>query len=199
MGLLILVGSLLWGGEGAWARDTTAREKKQLERELKQERSEQARQALENQKFVLEADRLTMPRGYSFLLRGKNNFVMFNEDTGTVQYTLDHAAAGQSGPGNRTFSGKLDEVTHWTKANGEQVYRYVLSGGLDGVIDLVLFPGDNFARAVVGGENRTVFWGRVVSLEESEAYRRETQFPVRLGPNPVLQYSADNMPHGYNY
>ena len=185
MGLLILVGSLLWGGEGVWARDMTAREKKQAEKELKQLRYEQARQALESQSFVLVADRLSLPRGNTVYLTGGDNFVMLDQGNTIVQYALCSQHLHQNGAGGFTFAGKLSEASHRTTSKGEEVYSFKCVGKMGGsIIDVSLYPGDNYARALLNGTGKTVFWGKILSVEEANMFVGHEYIPIPVGMYP---------------
>lgn len=182
--MLVLAGLLLGGGESAFARDKGKEDKKIAEQQLKTIRYEQALQAMDQQSFVLVADRLSIPRGQTFYVTGGDNFVLIDQGAGMLQLALCPDHLDQNGAGGITLAGKISDVSHKTNAKGEQVYRYQFNGRMTSVIDVALTPGDNYARASINGTGATTFWGRIIPAQEANVYKGKAYEPVPVGMFP---------------
>ena len=80
----------------------TRQEKKEAQKAMEQALFEEARQAIENKAFTLEADRVIFKRGRNAFVSSNTNFVMVNGDKSSVQVAFNIPASGPNGLGGVT-------------------------------------------------------------------------------------------------
>lgn len=148
---------------------------------------EEAVQALNNGRFVLEADRLQYPVAFG---RGgtrptmayvipTNNYVLSNDGQGMIQWSIEGGPTLQNGAGGYTLAGDAVDVKITTNRKGDVNYRYTVRGnGMNNTVFITLPYGSNFATARVA--DRT-FYGKLYPAEESSVFKGLPFKPVPRG------------------
>ena len=85
----------------------TRQEKKEAQKAMEQALFEEARQAIENKAFTLEADRVIFKRGRNAFVSSNTNFVMVDGDKSSVQVAFNIPASGPNGLGGVTVDGNV--------------------------------------------------------------------------------------------
>ena len=90
--IILLVSVVLFGCVGYAQAQTSEKklsrqERKEAKRAMEQALFEEAKQAIENKSFTLEADQVIFKRGRTAFVSSNTNFVTVNGNTGSFQYT----------------------------------------------------------------------------------------------------------------
>ena len=86
-------------------------------------------QALKENKFVLEADRLMFKRGDVAYVNSNTNFVLVDGEKGTVQVAFNNTPfAGPNGIGGVTVDGKVSGVRVKESKKGSVTYSFSVQG-----------------------------------------------------------------------
>ncbi len=127
-----------------------------------------AQNALENSRFVLMAERVSIGRsGHTFTNpRGETNFVYVIDKEGVVQLALENGHMGFNGLGGFTLQGTVGKPRYKEDDKGNITMSYTLYGqGVSATIELKLFTGSDYAQAYINStmhSGRMVVYGRVV-------------------------------------
>ena len=112
----------------------TRQEKKEAQKAMEQALFEEARQAIENKAFTLEADRVIFKRGRNAFVSSNTNFVMVDGDKSSVQVAFNIPASGPNGLGGVTVDGNVSGYKIKTDKKGSisdnerNGCRYICSG-----------------------------------------------------------------------
>ncbi len=127
-----------------------------------------AQSALENSRFVLMAERVSVGRTGRMITnpRGETNFVYVIDKEGVVQLALENGQMGFNGLGGFTLKGTVSKPRFKTDKKGNVTVSYSLYGqGVSATIEIKLFAGSDYAQAYVNStmhSGRMVVYGRVV-------------------------------------
>ena len=123
--MLVFIGaSTAMYAQESKSENRRAERKAQRDAEKAREKREEARayadavQAINNRKFVLEADRITFKRGRSAFVTSNTNFVLLNGEKASVQVAFNGPYAGPNGIGGITVDGRVGEVKTATDKKG---------------------------------------------------------------------------------
>jgi hypothetical protein len=161
----------------------TRQEKKALRKKQREEANmaqfEQAKQALENGNWVLEANRLYTKWGRVINVSDQTNFVSLENNTAYMQLAFN-GYTGPNGIGGITLKGKPTQVKMTEDKNGNITYQMsVIGNALTADITVRLGSGNNYADAEVNAMTtsaRLRFAGQLVPLSESSTYRSGMDF-----------------------
>ena len=108
----------------------TRQEKKEAQKAMEQALFEEARQAIENKAFTLEADRVIFKRGRNAFVSSNTNFVMVDGDKSSVQVAFNIPASGPNGLGGVTVDGNVSgyKIKTDISDNERNGCRYICSG-----------------------------------------------------------------------
>lgn len=191
--LLLLVVLLVSAGSGTMmAQQDKAAEKaaKQAEKEAKKAEKEakkaaedaqqmalfdQAVQALNDQTFVLEADRIEFKRGRFVYVTPSTNFVSMDGGRATIQLAFNGAASGPNGIGGITVDGTASNVEMKTDKKGNVTFSMMVQGiAVSANVTIRMVKGTNKCTATVSpnfNSNRLSFTGYMYPADQSNVFK----------------------------
>lgn len=133
--------------------------------------SVQARAALRNQDFVLEADNVQFRNGSTVFVNSNTNFISVKGNRAVVQISPSNFASGPNGLGGVTVDGMISGQEIRTDSKGRVTYSMNVMGiGINAQVEIYMFPGSNQASATVYPNfNSNTVWlqGTIVPYENS--------------------------------
>lgn len=168
------------GFSNAQTTDKEERAKLREERRIEQERLDslyfvQAKQAIENRRFVLEADRVMFKYGTTAYVSSNTNFVMVKDDEATVQIAFNVPMSGPNGLGGITVDGNMSDFEMKENKKGDITVEFNTSGiGISARVTIILPKGSSSATVTVlptFNSNRLTLMGHVLPLENSSIFK----------------------------
>ena len=136
--------------------------------------SVQARAALQNQDFVLEADNVTFRNGSTVFVNSSTNFISVKGNRAVVQISPSNFASGPNGVGGVTVDGVISGQQITKGKDGRITFSMNVMGiGINAQVEIYMFPGSNQASATVYPNfNSNTVWlrGNVVPYENSNIF-----------------------------
>ena len=133
--------------------------------------SVQARAALRNQDFVLEADNVQFRNGNTVFVNSSTNFISVKGNRAVVQISPSSFASGPNGLGGVTVDGIISGQEIRTDSKGRITYSMNVMGiGINAQVEIYMFPDSNSATATVYPNfNSNTVWlnGTIVPYENS--------------------------------
>ena len=133
--------------------------------------SVQARAALRNQDFVLEADNVQFRNGNTVFVNSNTNFISVKGNRAVVQISPSNFASGPNGLGGVTVDGIISGQEIRTDSKGRITYSMNVMGiGINAQVEIYMFPDSNSATATVYPNfNSNTVWlnGTIVPYENS--------------------------------
>ena len=133
--------------------------------------SVQARAALRNQDFVLEAESVQFRNGSTVFVNSNTNFISVKGNRAVVQISPSNFAAGPNGVGGVTVDGMISGMEVRTDSKGRTTSSMNVTGlGINAEVEIYMFPGSNRASATVYPNfNSNTVWlqGSIVPYENS--------------------------------
>ncbi len=133
--------------------------------------SVQARSALLNQDFVLEAESVQFRNGANVFVNNTTNFISVKGNRAVVQISPSNMAAGPNGVGGVTVDGIISGQEVRTDKKGRTTYSMNVMGiGINAQVEIYMSPGSNGATATVYPNfNSNTVWmqGKIVPYENS--------------------------------
>ena len=134
----------------------------------------QARAALQNQDFVLEADNVTFRNGSTVFVNSTTNFISVKGNRAVVQISPSNMASGPNGVGGVTVDGTISGQQILTGKDGRITFSMSVMGiGINAQVEIYMYPGTNQASATVYPNfNSNTVWlnGTIVPYENSSVY-----------------------------
>lgn len=131
--------------------------------------------AIEGRQFVLEADKVIFKRGETAYVNANTNFVLMNDDRGTVQVAFNTTFGGPNGIGGVTVDGNVSNVKTKTTKKGDINTSFSVQGiGISAQVFLTLNRGNNEATVTITpnfNSNTLTLHGKVVPLEQSSIFK----------------------------
>lgn len=135
----------------------------------------EAVKALKEKQFVLEADQVIFKRGETAYVNTNTNFVLVNQNRGTVQVAFNTHFAGPNGIGGVTVDGTVSGVKMKTDKRGNVTYSFSIMGtGISAQIFMTLVNGDNEATVSISpnfNSQTLTLRGKIISLEQSNIFK----------------------------
>ena len=136
--------------------------------------SVQARAALRNQDFVLEADNVQFRNGNTVFVNSSTNFISVKGNRAVVQISPSNYYSGPNGLGGVTVDGYVSELQVKTDSKGRTTLSMNVNGiGINAEIEIYMFPGTNRASATVYPNfNSNTIWieGNIVPYDNSNVF-----------------------------
>lgn len=136
--------------------------------------SVQARAALQNQDFVLEADNVTFKNGSMVFVNSSTNFISVKGNRAVVQISPSNLASGPNGVGGVTVDGTISGQQIKTGKDGRITLSMNVMGiGINAQIEIYMFPDSNQASATIYPNfNSNTVWvsGTIVPYENSTVF-----------------------------
>lgn len=176
--LLVLV-ALLGCAGFAQAQTTdkkaSRQERKEAQKALEMALFEEAKQAIENKAFTLEADRVIFKRGRTAFVSSNTNFVMVDGDKSSVQVAFNIPASGPNGLGGVTVDGNVSTYKITTDKKGNvRLSMSVMGVGISAQVSITLMKGNNNATVDIlpnFNSNRLTLSGSLVPLDKSGVFK----------------------------
>ena len=112
--------------------------------------SVQARAALRNQDFVLEAESIQFRNGSTAFVNSSTNFISVKGNRAVVQISPSNFASGPNGLGGVTVDGYISDIQTKTDAKGRITFSMNVTGiGINAEVEIYMYPGSNRASATV--------------------------------------------------
>ena len=160
----------------AWHRDMAEfRARSQHDRQMAELAdsiaSIQARAALANQDFVLEADNVTFRNGMTAFVNSSTNFISVKGNRAVVQISPSNFRSGPNGLGGVTVDGMISGQKVTADKKGRVTFSMNVMGiGINAQVEIYMTPGSNRASATVYPNfNSNTIWieGDIVPYENS--------------------------------
>ena len=136
--------------------------------------SVQARAALQNQDFVLEADNVTFRSGSTVFVNSSTNFISVKGNRAVVQISPSNFASGPNGVGGVTVDGVISGQQVKQGKDGRITFSMNVMGiGINAQVEIYMFPNSNQASATVYPNfNSNTVWlsGKIVPYENSDVF-----------------------------
>ena len=153
----------------------TRQEKKEAQKAMEQALFEEARQAIENKAFTLEADRVIFKRGRNAFVSSNTNFVMVDDDRASVQVAFNIPASGPNGLGGVTVDGNVSGYKIKTDKKGTMYLTMSVMGvGISAQVSITLPHGSNNATVDIRpnfNSNRLTLSGELLPLDKSNVFK----------------------------
>ena len=107
-------------------RTQTRQERKIAQQKVKEQLYQDAVRALENNTFVLEANRLIFKRGRSANVSSIKNFISMENKKATVQVSFDTPRPLQNGLGGFTVEGNVSDIRMKKDKKGSIIYSFIV-------------------------------------------------------------------------
>lgn len=180
--MLVFIGaSTAMYAQQSSSENRRAERKAQRDAEKAREKREEAQayanavQAINNRKFVLEADRITFKRGRSAFVTSNTNFVLLNGEKASVQVAFNGPYAGPNGIGGITVDGRVGEIKTTTDKKGNVNCNFNVVGvGISAQVSIRLTHDTNSASVTINpnfNSNRLSLDGKVIPLSESSVFK----------------------------
>lgn len=131
--------------------------------------------ALEQLKFVLEADRIVFKYGQNVYVNSNTNFVSLYDDEAAVQISPMNAHPGFNGIGGITLDGHASDIkVTRDKKNNLRLSMNVMGVAISARVDILLYSGSDQAYVTITpnfNSNRIELIGRIVPFELSEVFK----------------------------
>ena len=135
----------------------------------------QAKAALVNRDFVLEATSVTFNNGETSFVNSITNFISLKGNKEVVQISPSNYASGPNGVGGVTVEGTVSGVEIKTdKKGGTTLTMNVMGIGINAQVEVYMYPGSNGATATVYPNfNSNTLWvqGTLVPYENSDVFK----------------------------
>lgn len=136
---------------------------------------EEAVKALEENDFVLEADRIEFKRGNFAYVTPSTNFVSMKDGRATIQLAFNGAFAGPNGIGGITVDGSASNVQLKTDKKGNITFSMMVQGtAVSANVTFRMMKGANKCTATVTPNfngNRISFTGNLYPSEQSNVFK----------------------------
>ena len=135
----------------------------------------QAKAALVNRDFVLEATSVTFNNGETSFVNSITNFISLKGNKAVVQISPSNYASGPNGVGGVTVEGTVSGVEIKTdKKGGTTLTMNVMGICINAQVEVYMYPGSNGATATVYPNfNSNTLWvqGTLVPYENSDVFK----------------------------
>ena len=133
--------------------------------------SVQARAALRNQDFVLQADNIQFRNGNTVFVNSSMNFISVKGNRAVVQISPSNFSAGPNGVGGVTVDGMVTDQQVRTDSKGRITFSMNVMGiGINAQVEIYMYPDSNQASATVYPNfNANTVWiqGTIVPYENA--------------------------------
>lgn len=131
--------------------------------------------ALEERKFVLEADRIVFKYGQSVYVNSNTNFISLFDDEAAVQISPMNAHPGFNGLGGITLDGSTSDVkVTRDRKNNIRLSMNIMGVAISARVDIILYEGSDQAYVTINpnfNSNRIELIGKIVPFEQSKVFK----------------------------
>lgn len=159
-------------------KEMTREEKKAEQEALDRFYFEEARKAIEDKAFVLEADQVMFKYGTTAFVSSNTNFVAVKGDEAVVQVAFNVPVSGPNGIGGVTVSGSISGYKKEVDKKGTiRISMNVMGTGISAQVDITLPEGGNRATVHIMptfNSNRFTLSGNVLPMSKANVYQGRT-------------------------
>ncbi len=134
----------------------------------------QAKAAVHNMSFVLEADYVTFRNGNRVSVNSGTNFISVNGDRAVVQISPSTYYAGPNGVGGVTVKGRIGDLKTTVDKKGRTTLSMSVNGiGINAQVEIYMYQGSNRVTASVYpnfNSNSVTFDGTLVPYANSSVF-----------------------------
>lgn len=156
-------------------KEQTRKEKKAAQAALDQLLFEEAKQAVDNKAFVLEADQVIFKYGTTAFVSSNTNFVAVDGDNAVVQVAFNIPVGGPNGLGGVTVDGKASDYKVQTDKKGNiHISMNVMGVGISAQVIINLPKDGNDASVDIlpnFSSNRFSLSGRLLPLKKANVFK----------------------------
>lgn len=132
-------------------------------------------QAVSDQEFVIEADRINFKGGQSVYVNANTNFISLHEDRAVIQLAFNTPHAGPNGIGGITVEGTASNIKKSTDKKGNILFSMnVIGVAVSATVHFTLVKDSNQVTATVTpnfNSNRITFSGALLPESESQVFK----------------------------
>lgn len=134
----------------------------------------QAKAAVQNMEFVLEADHVTFRNGSRVSVNSGTNFISVNGDKAVVQISPSTYYAGPNGVGGVTVTGRINDLKTTVDKKDRMTLSMSVTGiGINAQVEIYIYPGSNRVTATVYpnfNSNSVSFDGTLVPYSNASVF-----------------------------
>lgn len=134
----------------------------------------QAKAAIHNMEFVLEADYVTFKNGNRVPVNSGTNFISVNGDKAIVQISPSTYYAGPNGVGGVTVKGRINDLKTTVDKKDRMTLSMSVTGiGINAQVEIYIYPGSNSVTATVYpnfNSNSVSFHGTLVPYANASIF-----------------------------
>ncbi len=131
--------------------------------------------ALKSKQFVIEANQVMFRNGQTAFVTSNTNFVLVNQQRGTVQVAFNTVYPGPNGIGGVTVDGTVSDIQITTDKRGNVNCNFSIQGiGISAQIFITLTDGGNNATATISpnfNSNTMTISGNLLPLSQSNIFK----------------------------
>ena len=131
--------------------------------------------ALKSKQFVIEANQVMFRNGQTAFVTSNTNFVLVNQQRGTVQVAFYTVYPGPNGIGGVTVDGTVSDIQITTDKRGNVNCNFSIQGiGISAQIFITLTDGGNNATATISpnfNSNTMTISGNLLPLSQSNIFK----------------------------
>lgn len=178
--ILVILTIILAGmtGTSAQTQQTKALTRKQIKAEQDTLDSlcfEQARKAIADREFILEADQVIFKYGTTAFVSANTNFVAIHGDKAVVQVAFNIPVSGPNGLGGVTVTGNVSSFRQSVDKRGNiSVTMNVMGAGISALVEISLPQGGNNASVYISpnfNANRFSLSGTLLPLSKANVFQ----------------------------
>lgn len=169
----------------AWGQNTnsnerklTRQERKELQDSLDMAFFREAKKAIDNRNFVLEADKVIFKYGQIAYVTSNTNFVALKGDKAVVQVAFNIPVSGPNGLGGVTVQGTASDIKVNTDKKGNiSMSMNVMGVGISAQVNISVPYGTNEADVDIlpnFNSNHLTLSGRLLPMEKANVFQGTT-------------------------
>lgn len=175
----LLCGGMAWGqNSGQQDRKLTRQERKELQDSLDMAFFREAKQAINDRNFVLEADRVIFKYGQTAYVTSNTNFVALKDNKAVVQVAFNIPVGGPNGLGGVTVQGTASDIKTNTDKKGNISFSMNVMGvGISAQVNISMPYGTNRADVDIlpnFNSNHLTLTGRLLPMKKANVFQGTT-------------------------
>lgn len=156
-------------------KEMTRQERKAAQEALDQLLFQEAKEAIDNKAFVLEADRVYFKYGTTAFVSSNTNFVALDNDKAVVQVAFNIPFSGPNGLGGITVDGTASSYKVTTDKKGNiHVNMNVMGTGISAQVNIDIPKGSNNASVDIlpnFNSNHLTLSGQILPLKKANVFK----------------------------
>lgn len=174
----LLCGGMAYGQTSKDERKLARQERKELQDSLDMAYFREAKKAIENRHFVLEADKVIFKYGQIAYVTSNTNFVALKDDKAVVQVAFNIPVSGPNGLGGVTVQGTASDIKTTTDKKGNLTFSMNVMGvGISAQVNITMPYGTNEADVDIlpnFNSNHLTLSGRLLPMEKANVFQGTT-------------------------